>query len=86
MRTRLGSAHKSPIEKLQIGIINNILAVIGVLLAFVLIYFGGHLAVRIINFLSHESQAGFVLDPNSQEVLIAKGVIAALTAFFMLKK
>lgn len=86
MRTRLGSAHKSPIEKISIGVLNNLISIVGVAMAFVIIHFGGNFLVRMLNFLSEESQAGFVLDPNSQTTYIVKGVVAALTAFFMLKK
>ena len=86
MRKRLGSVEKAPIEKLTNGVVNNLLSVIGVAIAFALIYFGGNAVVGMINFLSRESEAGFVIDPNSQTVYIVKGVVAVLTAIFMLKK
>ena len=86
MRKRLGSVEKAPIEKLTNGLINNLLTVVGLGIAFLLIYFGGNLAVSMINFLAKESEAGFVVDPNSQNVYIAKGIVAVLTAIFMLKK
>ena len=86
MRKRLGSVEKAPIEKLTNGFINNLLSVIGVAIAFALIYFGGNFVVKMINFLSKESEAGFVVDPNSTNVYIVKGVVALLTAIFMLKK
>lgn len=86
MRTRLGSAQKSPIERLSNSALNNIIALVGVTLALLFIFFGGNIVVKMINFLSVQSEAGFVLHPESQEVYIAKGIAAVLVTVFMLKK